>query len=114
MYYYLTCGVYYTSNDSFSESISFNRGTFPTEQHIIGVLAIYISSDHSESVLIEVDEWFRDSEQFKDTLRNYAIKRNFNFTFAKNNRQRVIVQCGAKDYIWRVHTLKKDNHARPL
>ncbi|XP_039138740.1 uncharacterized protein LOC120276066 [Dioscorea cayenensis subsp. rotundata] len=83
--------------------MSLNRGTFPPHQQPLGVLAIRLSSEDHEIVSMEVCDQFSDSEHFKDALRNFAIKHNFNFTFIKNDKQRVTVKCAAEGCEWRVH-----------
>ncbi|XP_039134903.1 uncharacterized protein LOC120272206 [Dioscorea cayenensis subsp. rotundata] len=59
---------------------------------------------------MEVSDQFSDSEYFKDALRNFAIKRNFNFTFIKNDKQRVTVKCVAEGCEWRVHGSMEGSH----
>ncbi|XP_039131790.1 uncharacterized protein LOC120268452 [Dioscorea cayenensis subsp. rotundata] len=83
--------------------MSLNRGTFPPHQQPSGVLAIRPSSEDHEIVSIEVGDQFPDSEHFKDALRNFAIKHNFNFTFIKNDKKRVTVKCAAESCEWCVH-----------
>ena len=83
----LTCVLYRTGSDSFSDSISFNQGTFPSHQQTACVITISTSSDYFESVSMEVaEQFFCDSKQFKDALWDYAIKWNFNFIFTKNDK----------------------------
>ncbi|XP_039114503.1 uncharacterized protein LOC120249877 [Dioscorea cayenensis subsp. rotundata] len=45
---------------------------------------------------MEVGDQFPDSEHFKDALRNFAIKRNFNFTFIKNDKRRATASASSK------------------
>ncbi|XP_039140498.1 uncharacterized protein LOC120277712 [Dioscorea cayenensis subsp. rotundata] len=52
---------------------------------------------------MEVGDQLSDSEHFKDALRNSAIKRDFNFTFIKNDEQRVTIKCAAEGCEWRAH-----------
>ncbi|XP_039140440.1 uncharacterized protein LOC120277649 [Dioscorea cayenensis subsp. rotundata] len=59
---------------------------------------------------MEVGDQFSDSEHFKDALRNFSIKRNFNFTFIKNDKQRVTVKCAAEGCEWHIHTFMEGNH----
>ncbi|XP_039114636.1 uncharacterized protein LOC120249979 [Dioscorea cayenensis subsp. rotundata] len=89
--------------------MSLNKGTFPPHQQPSGVLAIRPSSENHEIVSMEVSDQFPDSEHFKDALRNFAIKRNFNFTFIKNDKQRVNVKCAVEGCEWRVHASMEDN-----
>lgn len=74
------------------------------------VLLIRSSSGHSKTVSLEVGGRFCDGEHFKNLLRNYAIQRNFNFMFIKNDKQRVTIHCAFEGCQWRVHTSKEDNY----
>ncbi|XP_039133259.1 uncharacterized protein LOC120270312 [Dioscorea cayenensis subsp. rotundata] len=90
--------------------MSLNRATFPPHQQPAGVLSIRPSSEDHEIVSMEIGDQFSDSEHFKDALRNFAIKRNFNFTFIKNDKQRVIVKCAVEGCEWRVNVSMEGNH----
>ncbi|XP_039114974.1 uncharacterized protein LOC120250246 [Dioscorea cayenensis subsp. rotundata] len=92
--------------------MSLNRATFPPHQQPAGVLSIWPSSEDHEIVSMEVGDQFSDSEHFKDALRNFAIKHNFNCTFIKNDKQRVTVKCAAEGCEWRAHASMEG--CRPL
>lgn len=83
----LTCGTHTTSRDSFSESISFEQCTFPSQQENEGVLSIHNPLDHPRNVSLEVGVQFHDGDHFNDSLQNFAIEWNFNFTFTENNNR---------------------------
>ncbi|XP_039141186.1 uncharacterized protein LOC120278458 [Dioscorea cayenensis subsp. rotundata] len=87
-----------------------DKATFPPHQQPAGVLFIRPSSEDQEIVSMEVGDQFSDSEHFKDALRNFAIKRNFIFTFIKNDKQRVTVKCAAEGCEWRAHASMEGNH----
>lgn len=69
-----------------------------------GVLSICDPSDYRGIVSLEIGVSFHNGKHFKDSLQNFAIECNFNFTITKNNKQRVTVQCDVEDCQWCVHT----------
>ena len=58
---------------------------------------------------MNVNQRFPDIEHFKDPLRNFSIKWNFNFTFIKIDKQRMTVQYAMVGYQWCVHTSRADD-----
>ncbi|XP_039134333.1 uncharacterized protein LOC120271720 [Dioscorea cayenensis subsp. rotundata] len=89
--------------------MSLNRATFPPINNL-RVLSIWPSSEDHEIVSMKVGDQFSDSEHFRDALKNFAIKCNFNFTFIKNDKQRVTVKCTVEGCEWRAHVSMEDNH----
>ena len=73
--------------------------------------AVLSSSGQPEALSLEIGQRFANVEQFRDSLQNFAIKRNFDFKFIKNEKHRVTVECAAGDCEWRLHASKEYNRS---
>ncbi|XP_039131902.1 uncharacterized protein LOC120268671 [Dioscorea cayenensis subsp. rotundata] len=63
----------------------------------------------SETEFTMIGYHFKNANDFKGALCDLTIKRNFNFRFIKNNRDRVTVTCVVEDFHWRVHASRDGN-----
>lgn len=52
---------------------------------------------------IYIDQIFKDSDEFHQAIRDYAIHEGFEFKTVKFATYRVTLKCKAKDYNWRIH-----------
>ena len=57
------------------------------------LISLYCSPDCLSTTVPTFGMMFRDYEDFKHKIENFAISRNFNFTHIKNDKARVTVHC---------------------
>ncbi|XP_039135771.1 uncharacterized protein LOC120273203 [Dioscorea cayenensis subsp. rotundata] len=74
-----------------------------------GPLTISNPTRDSEAEFTMIGHRFENAKDFKDALCDLAVKRNFNFRFIKNDKDRVTVTCADEDCQWRVHASRDRN-----
>ncbi|XP_039145643.1 uncharacterized protein LOC120282874 [Dioscorea cayenensis subsp. rotundata] len=74
-----------------------------------GAITISNSLQDTEAEIFMVGQRFENAQEFKDSLCDLAINRNFNFRFIKNDKDRVTVTCAAELCQWRVHASRDRN-----
>ncbi|XP_039140448.1 uncharacterized protein LOC120277657 [Dioscorea cayenensis subsp. rotundata] len=74
-----------------------------------GPLTISNPTRDSEAEFTMIGHRFENAKDFKDALCDLAVKRNFNFRFIKNDKDRVTVTCADEDCQWRVHASRDGN-----
>ncbi|XP_039118108.1 uncharacterized protein LOC120254027 [Dioscorea cayenensis subsp. rotundata] len=74
-----------------------------------GPLTISNPTRDSEAEFTMIGHRFENAKAFKDALCDLAVKRNFNFRFIKNDKDRVTVTCADEDCQWRVHASRDGN-----
>ncbi|XP_039130888.1 uncharacterized protein LOC120267282 [Dioscorea cayenensis subsp. rotundata] len=95
---------------SLSDSVNPSGNSFLSQHNSSGALSIAEFTDTHDGSTLQVGQWFENAEHFKDCLRSYAIRKNFDFTFIKNDKLRVTVRCATKEFQWRVHASKEGIH----
>ena len=55
---------------------------------------------------VQLDQIFKDSEDFREAIRDYAIHKGFEFRTLKSAKYRVTLQCKDKECKWRIHASK--------
>ncbi|XVF57651.1 hypothetical protein PTKIN_Ptkin06aG0222300 [Pterospermum kingtungense] len=72
-------------------------------------LAVAASEKHSkgaqqwQNTITGVGQRFSSVNEFRESLRKYAIAHQFAFRYKKNDSHRVIVKCKAEGCLWRIH-----------
>ncbi|KAJ0962191.1 hypothetical protein J5N97_030019 [Dioscorea zingiberensis] len=72
-------------------------------------LDIVGSSQTHDIAVLKIGDRFQNVEHLRNALRAFAIKRKFDFTFIKNDRERVTARCAQADCNWRVHASREGN-----
>jgi len=100
----------FASRGSLSDSVNPSGDSFLSQYHSSGALSVTGCSNAHDSPTLQVGQRFDNADHFKDCLRSIAIKKNFDFTFIKNDKMRVTVKCAAPECQWRVHASKEGIH----
>jgi len=95
---------------SLSDSINPSGDSFLSQHNSSGALSVTGCSNAHDCAGLEVGQRFDNADHFKDCLRSIAIRKNFNFTFIKNDKLRVTVRCAAPECTWRVYASKEGVH----
>ncbi|XP_039130924.1 uncharacterized protein LOC120267336 [Dioscorea cayenensis subsp. rotundata] len=74
-----------------------------------GPLTISNPTRDSEAEFTMIGHRFENAKDFKDALCDLAVKRNFNFQFIKNDKDRMTVTCADEDCQWCVHASRDGN-----
>ncbi|XP_031477199.1 uncharacterized protein LOC116248507 [Nymphaea colorata] len=56
-----------------------------------------------ETAITGVGQLFKDVHDFRESLRKYAIAKNFGYKFVQNDRGRVTAKCKGEGCPWRIH-----------
>ncbi|KAK8501707.1 hypothetical protein V6N12_002445 [Hibiscus sabdariffa] len=73
----------------------------PTE--ISSILSLSKSTQQWQNTITGVGQRFTGVQEFRETLRKYAIAHQFAFRYKKNDSHRVTVKCKVEGCPWRIH-----------